>query len=157
MGVEYLRAEEAKDAGSLPSATNHSTVNTRRFRLAKTEILRGYKAFSSILTRGTYVSSLYLRCYYEITDKIPPETCQVGFTVRRVRKAVTRNKWKRLLREAYRQQKHSLLDELMNSSLSIRMVLRIDLKKTTGTEDFADLFAQMNNILLALKERISAG
>jgi ribonuclease P protein component len=156
MGVKYLHAEEEKVAGSLPSATNHSTVNRHDFGLAKDEILRGYQSFSSILTRGAYVSSLYLRCYFEITDKIPPDSCQVGFTVRRVRNAVQRNRWKRYLREAFRQNKHYVLDEMKKRSISVRMVFLVDLRKTNGRESFYTICDTIRSVFEKLNESLAS-
>ena len=154
MDVKYLHADGEKDAGSLLSATNRSTVNPVACRLTKAEILRGYQSFSSVITRGTYVSSRYLSCYFDFTDAIPPGACQVGFAVRRAGMAVTRNWWKRRLREGYRLQKSILTEALVSGNLSMRMVLLVNRKKTTGGETFNDICTCLASILLSLRERI---
>lgn len=71
------------------------------FQLPKSKILRGYGAFSKVLTNGRSVVSGSVRLFYApITPSSQP---RVGFSVaRNVRRAITRNRIKRCLRESFR-------------------------------------------------------
>lgn len=77
------------------------------FGLPKESILRGHKAFSDTIARGNYLTAGSIRLFYAVGDKsLQP---RVGFSVSRtIRKATVRNRIKRCLREAVRQNKSSL-------------------------------------------------
>ena len=73
-------------------------------RLPKTEIIGKRDDFRDILHEGNRFGKKYLRFFYKEADKR-----QVGFAVpRRFGKAVSRNRMKRLMREAYRRHRHEI-------------------------------------------------
>lgn len=78
------------------------------FGLPKESILRGHKAFSDIIARGRSLTAGSIRLFYATGDKSSQPS--VGFSVSRtIRKATVRNRIKRCLREAVRQNKSILL------------------------------------------------
>ncbi|MGB2870069.1 MAG: ribonuclease P protein component [Bacteroidota bacterium] len=92
-----------------------------RSLLPRTEILRGYRSFSKVIAQGRPVGAPPVRAFY-LVDPAAQFSVKVGFAVSRsVRKAVLRNRAKRLLRESYRTQKHLLAGKLPapNKALTI--------------------------------------
>ena len=80
--------------------------------LGKNEIIRGYDSFKKIFARSKVIENGYLKCYLQFdNDLLSPQSLKVGFTVskRKARKAFVRNRIKRLIKEAYRNEKHKLL------------------------------------------------
>ena len=81
--------------------------------LRKDEIIRGYESFKRIFIKSKVIETRYLKCYLQFDDKITsPQLIKVGFTVskKKVKKAFVRNRIKRLMKEAYRNEKHILND-----------------------------------------------
>lgn len=88
------------------------------FKLSKNEILRGHNSFNNVLQNSKIVSTEYLKAFVskqstepKLTDfsKSPHFTgnVKVGFIIakKKFKKAVTRNRIRRLLKEAYRSTK----------------------------------------------------
>jgi ribonuclease P protein component len=83
-----------------------------RYKLGKHEILRG-SAFQEVFEQGKKLDGNVLRCIIVLTKELQKKTqqqIQMGFAVRStiVRRAVDRNRVRRLMREAYRLNKHTL-------------------------------------------------
>ena len=81
--------------------------------LRKDKIIRGYESFKRIFIKSKIIEARYLKCYLQFDDKITsPQLIKVGFTVskKKVKKAFVRNRIKRLMKEAYRNEKHALND-----------------------------------------------
>jgi len=79
--------------------------------LRKDEIIRGYESFKKIFIKSKVIETRYLKCYLQFDDKITsPQLIKVGFTVskKKAKKAYKRNRIKRLMKEAYRHEKHLL-------------------------------------------------
>lgn len=80
--------------------------------LGKDEIIRGYDSFKKVFARSKVFEIEYLKYYFQLdNDLTSPQSLKVGFTVskRKVKKAFVRNRIKRLIKEAYRNEKHRLL------------------------------------------------
>ena len=76
----------------------------KKFKLRKNEILRGRNSFSNVFKKGKLISGKYSSILY-----IKSDSSKVGFVVsKRIKKAVTRNRQKRLLREIYRLNKNRI-------------------------------------------------
>jgi len=70
-------------------------------RLRKREILRGKKNFDEVFQRGKVLRGKYVNIYF-----LEGQDTKVGFCVSKAfKKAVERNRVKRLLREIYRNEK----------------------------------------------------
>lgn len=82
------------------------------FGLGKDEILRGFEAYKKVFRNSKIAETKYLKLYYQKTDfRLSPQLMiRVGFTVskKKLKGAVRRNRIKRLLKEAYRLNKHIL-------------------------------------------------
>ena len=115
MDVESSHGGARRDAGSSPSAT--SVDGRVRATLRKQEILRGKKSISAVFNSGVKLTSPPIVCLVRDGGKLPTDTLnrrnsaevRVAFVVRRsIKRAVERNRIKRLLREAYRRNKQLL-------------------------------------------------
>ena len=92
-------------------------------QLPKSSILRGHRSFARVLTRGKSITRAPIRCFY-VVQVGGPESLRVGFAVSRdVRGAVHRTHLRRLMREAFRRQKQTVLGILGRSSTSTEIVL----------------------------------
>jgi len=95
-----------------------------RYTLSKTDRLKSRKVIEYLFKEGKAFSIFPLRVFYttEFPDSaIAQNNLQVGFSVstRNFKKAVDRNRIKRLMREAYRLQKHPLTMQIENSDKKI--------------------------------------
>jgi len=90
--------------------------------LKKSEILRGYGSFRRVLTQGENFTSGSLRCSILINNE-EKNGISVGFAVtRNIKKAVLRNRIKRLLRETYRLNKHIIYEAMLKKKKSVKIV-----------------------------------
>lgn len=109
-----------------PSATSDSqesdSIRPLRFTLSKSEILRGYRSFTRVITSGNTISAPPLRCHYTRTGSTPGQIL-AGFSVsRNFKRAIERNKAKRLMREAYRLSKQQLMGWSAEKNESLEIV-----------------------------------
>jgi ribonuclease P protein component len=90
----------------------------KRFGFGRKEKLKSRKQIESLFLNGKNFAAFPLRVTYMFTQSENPGA-QVGVTVgkRYFKKAVERNRIKRLLREAYRLQKHALVETLKGKGL----------------------------------------
>lgn len=86
-----------------------------KFNYPKNEKLKSRTTIKTLFTKGKSVSKFPLRLVY-IDNLNSTEKIQIGVSVskRYFKKAVDRNRYKRLLRESYRLNKHLLQDKIEN-------------------------------------------
>jgi ribonuclease P protein component len=86
-------------------------VTGRSFKLSKDELLSGHDAYKKVFRSSSVIESDFLRFNYILSniEKSPQDTFKVGFSVskRHLRKAVSRNRLKRMLKEIYRINKNT--------------------------------------------------
>lgn len=84
-----------------------------KFNYPKNEKLKSKNTIDLLFSEGKSVTKFPLRLVY-VENQNSEEKLQIGFSVskRYFKKAVDRNHFKRLLREAYRLNKHGLLENL---------------------------------------------
>ncbi|EDP96798.1 ribonuclease P protein component [Kordia algicida OT-1] len=87
------------------------------YRFPKEEKLKSKKCLDLLFSEGGAVSKFPLRLVYIATDLPKDVQIQAGVSVtkRRFKKAVTRNRIKRLMREAYRLHKNDVFNTISTS------------------------------------------
>ena len=86
----------------------------KKFTYKREEKLKSTKVISGIFDSGSSISSYPFRVFYKEMDLPMDVPAQVGVSVskRNFKHAVDRNRIKRLMREAYRLEKYTLLDNI---------------------------------------------
>jgi len=73
-------------------------LESKKYRLPKSEILKGRNNFDLVFQKGSAIAGQYIVILY-----IKSESRKIGFAVsKKIKKAVHRNRLKRILREIYR-------------------------------------------------------
>ena len=87
-----------------------------RFTFKKQEKLKSKKLIEQLFEHGRSINVQPLRMVYLQVDHAGDKPVQAGFSVskRKFKKAVDRNKLKRLMREAYRTNKYLLYQNIQN-------------------------------------------
>ena len=97
----------------------------RQFTLGKGERLKSRKQIEQLFSEGKNFPLSPFRIYYLVTPVInnPPSNLQFGAGVsgKNFKKAVDRNRIKRLMREAYRLQKNELQETLTQKKLQLNV------------------------------------
>lgn len=85
-----------------------------RFTLGKQERLKSKKLIETLYKEGHSVKAFPFRMVYLQTEHTSKFPVQVGVSVpkRNFKKAVDRNRIKRLMREVYRKEKHTVYDNV---------------------------------------------
>jgi len=124
------------------------------FTLAQARKLKSREAISALFERGTATKSWPLiaqHLEWELPGQVPS---QVAFNVskRRFPRAVDRNRVKRLLREAWRHERHGLDAALENANLRWAMVFLYVGKELP---EFSELRIRMRDVLQKLQRKLS--
>ncbi len=92
-------------------------MNPKAYTLKTESRLKSKKLFEQVFAKGKSFKQPEITTLYLLAELAHDVPLQVAFTVpkRRFKRAVDRNRLKRLMREAYRAQKHPL-EELLKSS-----------------------------------------
>tara|TARA_B100000963_G_scaffold358476_1_gene383203 strand:- start:458 stop:826 length:369 start_codon:yes stop_codon:yes gene_type:complete len=120
-----------------------------KFTLEKKERLKSRKLIEKLFEEGKTIRKFPLKLIYLTIETLPAQSNKVSFSVpkRNFKKAVDRNRIKRLLREAYRLERKTVFN---TSSLScIFMITYIG--KTEPI--FFDIQEKIREVLTLLKER----
>ncbi|MBI3788980.1 MAG: ribonuclease P protein component [Ignavibacteriales bacterium] len=122
--------------------------------MRKNEILRGYRSFSAVLSQGTSLQVGRLRCFF-LSREDAAGKLRAGFSVTRgVLNAAQRNRAKRLLREAYRQNKQ-LLQTSSVSGKDIQIIFLQTARQTgKNTMRFSEVEQAMKTLLSELRLRL---
>lgn len=113
------------------------------FKYPKKEKLKSKKLFEALFTEGKTVSTYPLKLIYLKTELPHPVRIQAGVAVpkRNLKSAVHRNRVKRLMREAYRLNKHQVFN---NSEGSFAFLFLYLGKKMTN---FKEMERSMTKIM----------
>lgn len=96
----------------------------KQFTLGKNERLKSRKQIEQLFSEGKNFSFIPYRVYYilsPLTIHHSPLTFGIGVSGKNFKKAVDRNRIKRLTREAYRVQKISLEEKLKEKNLQLNL------------------------------------
>ena len=123
----------------------------RHFGFSKSEHLCGDTRISRLFTQGESFIVYPLRVVYIVTTNEEKEVVSVLISVpkKRFKRAVKRNKLKRLIREAYRHNKHQLIDTMIANGKKLHLAFNY------VSDDEMDLDAISKKMKIAL-EKLSA-
>ncbi|MEN8138314.1 MAG: ribonuclease P protein component [Bacteroidota bacterium] len=123
----------------------------KKFTYGKEEKLKSRKVISEIFSSGNSFSSYPFRVFYKKMDLPTDVVAQVGVSVskRNFKHAVDRNRIKRLMREAYRLEKYTLLE---NVDTRVAVMIIYTQRKELP---FSLIRNKMNSALEKLKKELS--
>ncbi len=122
-----------------------------RFTFKKEEKLKSRKLIEQLFDKGSSLSVFPLRIVYLKIEHGTSFPVQAGFSVpkRKFKKAVDRNRIKRLIRESYRQQKHTLYQNIDDTY--ILMFTYLDEKE----HKYVDIEEKMIHLLEKFLQKIN--
>ncbi len=132
-------------------------MSDKKFGISKKEIIKKSNEITQIIKSSNSVAGNLIKIYFRFCPT-RDVISRVAFAVsRKVRKAVLRNRAKRLLREVYRLNKHRLIDLLSFKNMTIDMVLiftgEAELLKRLKYADFEkDFLSLLEKILRFVDE-----
>ena len=142
MEEKFLREEEQKEEKNLQFLTKEDLNRTVRYTFSRHQRLKSKLILASLFEKGSFFVSKPLQFKYIIEDA---DVCsiQAGFSVpkRRFKRAVDRNRIKRLMREVHRLNQASWMDMFHESPKKIS-VLYIYAKNNKPTLDEIDAAMQ---------------
>lgn len=123
-----------------------------KYTLGKEERLKSRKIIGRLYEEGKVIKAFPLRMVYLQTAHTSDFPCQVGVSVakRNFKKAVDRNRIKRLLRENYRLQKYTVYSAVEKPYVFMISYLARDIWK------YEDIEAKMNKLLTKFIEEINS-
>lgn len=129
-----------------------------RYTLGKDDRLKSRKAIEFLFTKGKAFSIFPFRIFYTILPGADDQLnkLQAGFSVstKNFKKAVSRNRIKRLMREAYRLQKNELSHQLKNSTSKLSVFFIYTDKEIPDYKTIAD---KMQSCIKRLQKIVNEG
>ena len=125
----------------------------KKFTLNASERLKSRKMLDQVFKTGKRINQFPLRASYLVDEEISNSILQFGCSapVRTFKRAVDRNRVKRLMKEAFRLQKFILLDVL--SQKNKRLVIFV-IYSAPGLPNFITIKTVMGELLLKIKDEL---
>ncbi|MDH4069300.1 MAG: ribonuclease P protein component [Ignavibacteria bacterium] len=123
--------------------------------MVKPGVLRGRTEFRLVLTQGKRLYGKQLRAAYLSADG-PGEPARVGISVpRRIGNAVTRNRARRLIREAVRAEAAEILEDLRDSESRIDILLSFSPPKDVPLDRMSlrDFLPDVRKLFMLIADR----
>lgn len=129
-------------------------MTDRQFTFPAVEKLKSRKLIQQLFAQGKTVHVPLLTCHFLLNPSSLPVRLQagVGASARQFKKATDRNRIKRLLREAYRLNKHSLQETLIQQKSSLAIFLLYNGKEVPT---FGNIENAMQQLLPLLQRKIA--
>lgn len=124
-----------------------------KFTLGAAERLKSRKKIQSLFATGRVVNFPPFRIIYQVNHDDTTLQFGVAAGTRQFKKAVDRNRIKRLIREAYRLQKNELKDLLIAKQKSLALFVIYTGK---AIPDYPFIFDKIGKVLQKLSEEIHA-
>ena len=126
----------------------------KKYTLNAAERLKSRKMLDQVFKTGKRINQFPFRASYLVDDETSNSSIQFGCSapVRNFKKAVDRNRVKRLMKEAFRLQKHILLDVLAPKNK--RLVIFV-IYTASALPDFATIQTVMGELLLKIKDEFT--
>ena len=130
-----------------------STGSIKKFTLSSEERLKSRKKIQELFAAGHVVNFSPFRIIYQINYEDTPLQFGVGVGTRQFKKAVDRNRIKRLIRESYRLQKNELKEQLISREKSLSVFVIYTGK---SIPDYPFVFEKIGKVLKKISEEIHA-
>ncbi|NOY05292.1 MAG: hypothetical protein GXO82_01450 [Chlorobi bacterium] len=152
MDAKFSPVEGQKEERDSPSATSRDSKTQRGYRFPGKRILKGYRSFQDVIVSGSVVASKPLRCFFIIEKE--SAGCRVGFTTRKTRTKVERNKIRRRLREAFRQECHPLDEACRKKNVRLSCVIMFVDTKSRKQQKYTCIKRAIQQIILELTRHV---
>ena len=122
------------------------------YTFRKEERLSSRKSISNLFEFGNSFAIFPFRVFWAECDNISPFPAQTAFTVSKklFKKAVARNRIKRLMREAWRHNKHILYDHLEQHNIKVVIMLIYTSKEMPQHDFISNKVSQVVSKLLLI-------
>ncbi len=152
MDARFSPVEGQKGERDSPSATSRDSKTLSGYRFPRERILKGYRSFQHVISSGSVVASQPLRCFFIVEKK--KGGCRAGFTTRRTRTKVQRNKIRRRLREAFRQEYYPLDKACRKKNVMISCVIMFVDTNSRKQQKYTCIKKAIQQIILELTRRV---
>lgn len=127
------------------------SAEKQRSQFLKAERLHGHNAITNLFSNGKsfYIHPFKVVVFEAIADDNPPLRMLISVSKRKFKKAVDRNRTKRLCREAWRLQKSALIQNLSTKNIRLDVALIYTAGRILS---FAEISRKIKVILQRLKE-----
>ena len=122
-----------------------------RYTLAREERLKSRKKISTLFAGGKVIAIPPFRLLYQLHNEKNPLQMGVAVSSRHFKKAVDRNRIKRLIREAYRLQKNELKNYLEQQEKGLSLFIIYTGK---SLPDYTLVFEKTGKLFEVLKKKI---
>lgn len=126
----------------------------KRFTLGKKERLKSRKALDLLFSEGKqfHVAPFKLLYRFEKEEAIYPLQFGIGVSARNFKKAVDRNRVKRIVRECYRLQKNELQEKLVSRNMTLQVFMIYTARELPSFEETREKLLSILNKLVKLAD-----